>query len=203
MELSQISPSLSPATGVGAANSFADLGTEDFFKLLITQLTNQDPFEPTGNEELLRQISSIREIELSTTLTDSLRRLTGQQDFGSASMLIGQYVTGVPATGGEPERGIVVGVRFDTDGAAILQLAGGTEIPLEQVSAIQTPRRAAEALIGQTVVGVDKRDPSEPEAVEGLVTAVRLEENGEVMLELDSGDDLRLRDFTEVSTAVA
>ncbi len=62
--------------GVGTAapakkgNAFDELGSSDFLKLMLTQLTNQDPLEPTGNEELLRQISSIREIELSTTLTE-------------------------------------------------------------------------------------------------------------------------------------
>ena len=210
MDLSQIVPSLSSTTGVAGSvengshgNSFADLGTEDFFKLLIMQLTNQDPFEPTGNEELLQQISSIRDIELSTTLTESLRSLTGQQHFASASSLIGQYVTGIPVSGGQPESGIVVGVRFDASGNAVLQLASGTEMPLEQVGAIQSPLRAAEGLIGQTIVGVDQRDPSQPQVVEGLVTAVRVEEHGEILLELDTGDDLRFRDVVNVTAAAA
>lgn len=40
-----------------------ELTSQDFLKLLVTQLTYQDPLDPMGNEELLRQISSIREIE--------------------------------------------------------------------------------------------------------------------------------------------
>ncbi len=203
MDISQISPTLSPTTGVGPANTFAELGTDDFFKLLITQLTNQDPLEPTGNEELLQQISSIRDIELSTTLTESLRLLTGQQNFASASSLIGQYVSGMPASGGEPVSGMVVGVRFEADGKAVLQLADGTEMPLDQVSTIQSPLGAAEALIGQTVVGVDMREPSSPQVAEGLVTAVRTDEHGEILLELDSGDDLRFRDLTGAASAAA
>jgi hypothetical protein len=156
-----------------------------------------------GNEELLRQISSIREIELSTTLTDSLRALTGQQNFGSASALVGQYVTSLPDENGVVERGIVVGVRFAPGGGPVLLLGNGTEMPLERVSTVEPPLRAAEALIGQAVVGVDRRDRSNPEVVEGIVTGARTDASGEVMLELDTGRDLRFRDLVSVASPEA
>ena len=163
------------------------------------QLRNQDPLEPVDNAELLGQISSIREIELSTTLTESLRLLTGQQRFASASSLIGQYVTGLAGADGMAESGIVVGVRFADAGQPILQLSNGNEIPLEQVSTIESPLRAAEALVGQPIVGLDRRDPADPQVVEGIVTGVRFDTQGEVLLELDTGQDLRFRDFVRVA----
>ena len=190
-----------PSTGPPASNSFSDLASEDFLKLLITQLLTQDPLEPTGNEELLQQISSIREIELSTALTSSLGVLTGQQRFASASTLIGQYVTALPGPDGVAKAGIVVGVRFEADGRPMLQLADESEISLDQVSTIEPPIRAGEALIGLTVVGVDRRNPAEPAVVEGVVTAARIDEQDEVVLELDTGEDLRLRDFVSVTAA--
>jgi flagellar basal-body rod modification protein FlgD len=192
-----------PTTGAAAANSFADLGSEDFLRLLIMQLRNQDPLEPLGNEELLRQISSVREIELSTTLTDSLRTLTGQQRFASASSFIGQYVTGLPGPDGVADSGTVVGVRFTDSGHALLQLAGGSELPLEQVSTVQPPLRAAEALIGQVVIGIDHRDPSNLRVVQGAVTGAYADALGEVVLELDTGEDLRFRDLISVAASEA
>lgn len=186
--------------GAAPTNSFAELGSDDFLKLLIMQLRNQDPLEPVGNEELLRQISSVRDIELSTTLADSLRVLTGQQRFASASAFIGQYVTGVADEDGVAKQGVVVGVRFTEAGRPMLELANGSELPVEQVSTIEPPLRAAEALIGQPILGVDRRNPAEPRVVEGVVTAIRNDSNGEVLLELDSGDDLRFRDLMGVST---
>jgi flagellar basal-body rod modification protein FlgD len=179
------------------------MGTQDFLNLLVTQLTHQDPLEPTGNEELMRQISSIREIELSTTLTDSLRTLTGQQNFGSASSLIGQYVTGLPGQDGSAPRGMVVGVRFDEGQRIMLLLADGTELPMDQVSAIESPQRAAESLVGLKVAGVDRRDAGNDGPVEGVVTEARVDDAGNVLLELDSGHDLRLADVTTVTDAVA
>jgi flagellar basal-body rod modification protein FlgD len=191
---------LTPEVGTGSASSMADLGSEDFLRLLITELTNQDPLEPMENQDLLNQISSIRDIEASTTLTESLRMLTGQQRFSSASSLIGRYVTSVPDADGAVMRGSVVGIRFDADGQPMLQLEGGVEISIGQVATIESPERAAEALIGLVVVGVDQRDPADPKVVEGQVTSVKTGAGGEVMLELDSGDDLRFRDFVSVKS---
>ncbi len=195
---------LSPAaTNAPRPNAFADLKSEDFLKLLITQLTSQDPLEPTGNAELLDQLSSIRNIELSTTLTDSLRLLTGQQRFASASSLIGQYVTGIPDESGAAVSGIVVGIQFEADGQPVLQLSGGGVMSLAQVSMIEPPLRAAERLVGQTVIGVDRRRAGESEVVEGLVTAVLIDDQGEVVLELDTGGDLRFRDVVSLTLVEA
>ena len=191
------------APGQAAGNSVANLSSDDFFKLLITQLTSQDPLEPMENEDLLRQISSIREIELSSTLTDSLRTLTGQQRYASASSLIGKHVTSMPNDEDLVTSGTVIGVRFADDGTPILNLSGGDELPLDKVAKIESEQLAAEGLIGKTVIGVDQREPDKPEVVEGRVTSVRMDESGEVLLELDTGQDLRFRDFVSVSSAEA
>jgi len=190
-------PSAAPAA---TSNSFAELGSQDFFRLMLTQLTNQDPLEPTGNKELLEQISSIRDIELSTTLSESLRILTGQQRFTSASSLIGQHVTGTPAEDGTTPGGVVVAVRFEPDGTPVLQLANGETLPLDRVSAIMPLRRAAEAIIGQAVVGADRRPGANGAAVEGVVTAVKEDTNGDVLLELDNGGDLRFIDVVSIAS---
>jgi flagellar basal-body rod modification protein FlgD len=184
------------------ARSTAELGSGDFMKLLITQLTNQDPLEPTKNEDLLKQIASIREIELNSTLTDSLRMLTGQQRFGAASSLMGQYVTSQTQTDGGQLRGLVVGIRFDAANQPILKLSDGSELPLEQVNSIEPPGRAADAMLGQAVLGVDRRTSAAP-IVEGVVTGVRTQGQNEVVLELDDGGTIRLQDVVEVSSPVA
>ena len=199
MELSSVNALASAtASGPNAVNGDAlgTLGSQDFLRLLITQLQTQDPLEPVSNQELLNQISSIRDIEMSTTLTSSLRNMAGQQQFGAASSLIGQFVTGIPGADGVTPRGLVVGVRFVTDGQGILQLADGGELPMSRLSAIASPGEAAQALMGQGVVGVDRRDAASPEVVSGVVSGVRRDDAGDVLLELDTGMNLRLRDFT-------
>lgn len=189
------------ATTPAQNNSFAALGSQEFLQLLITQLTNQDPLEPTGNEELLRQIASIRDIELSTSMSESLRGLTGRQSFTSASALIGQYVTSLTGADGSIRSGLVVGVRFTEGNSAVLQLSSGAEVPIEQVAGVQAPRQAAEALVGRMIRGLDRRDHREIKEAEGVVVSVRIDTGGEVILELDNGSSLRLRDVTAVADA--
>lgn len=199
-----IQPASSQASGVveKKSQSPADLGSGDFFQLLITQILNQDPFQPTTNEDLLKQISSIRDIELSSTLTDSLQRLSGQQNSSAASSMIGQYATSIPAQDGAISSGLVVAVRFANGGQPVLQLSSGAELTLDQVARIEPAQQAAEALIGQRVAGIDQRVKNSPQLVEGVVSGVR-NDSGEILIELDTGGDLRLRDLIGVEQAEA
>lgn len=191
---------LSPGAAQPKSGGLGDLGSQDFLKLLLTELTNQDPLEPTDNEALLRQISSIRDLEMSTTMTESIRQLTGQQQIGSASSLIGQFVTGMPDDNGVVASGLVMGVRFADGGRPMLQLSSGAEMPLEQVASVEPAQQAAERLVGAAVIGLDRRTANDPEIVEGVVSGVSQTSTGEVVLELDTGANLRMRDVLSVVT---
>ena len=206
METIQATSLLSPLPSQSeeTRNSIAALGSDDFLKLLVAEITNQDPLEPTGNEELLRQISSIRDIEMTTSLTKSLQDMSGQQRLGTVSSLIGQFVTSASGSTGSFESGLVVGIRFNASGSPTLVLSNGIELSIDEVGTIESPLHAAEALIGKNIVGVDRRDPSDPQRIEGLVTAVRKNEHGDTMLELDTGETINLADVfgTSVTTTV-
>ena len=175
-------------------DGLAGVGTDDFLRLLVTQLRSQDPLEPMGNEELLRQIASVREIELSTTLSESLQTLVGQQRFASASSLIGHHVTAPADESGLAVSGIVSAVRFTEGGAPMLVLADGQEIPLDRVTTIQPPIEVARSLLGRGVIGLERGGAGEPRVVRGIVTDVRQSDAGEAMLELDTGDTIRFQD---------
>ncbi|MCH7813838.1 MAG: hypothetical protein IID40_07435 [Planctomycetes bacterium] len=199
MEATTIAPTTTTATPVAnAPKGGIALTGEDFFKLLIAQLSNQDPLEPTSNQELLQQLSSIRDIELSTTLTESLKSLTAQQRYASAAGLIGHYVTG-RSEGDDPARlrpeGVVTGVQFTADGAALLQLDNGLEFPLERLETVVAKQAGTTMLVGRMVTGVDRSDPEALRVIEGIVTGIRKEADGSVMLELDTGETLPLKDM--------
>ncbi|NOX59726.1 MAG: hypothetical protein GXP29_12845 [Planctomycetes bacterium] len=185
-----------------ASSATKSLGGEDFFKLLIAQLTNQDPLEPTSNQDLLNQISSIRDIELSTDLSSSLKSLTSQQRFSSASGLIGRFVTGQPGEDGAAAvKGVVTSIRFDAEGKAVLELEGGDQLPLDRISAVMDAERAAESFVNQFVTGVNRDNPEDPRVVEGIVTGRSTDSKDRVVLELDSGDNVLLRDVVSSDPA--
>jgi len=112
------------------------LKPEDFFKLLIAELQNQDPFEPMDNAKMVQQIASIREIELSSSLADALKSVTTQQRFAAAASLIGKYVVGevTDASGQKVQiEGVVTSVRFEESGNIVLELDNGEQLPLDSV----------------------------------------------------------------------
>src|SRR3954469_24330843 len=72
-----------------------DLKAEDFIKMMVTQLQNQDPMEPAKNEQLLAQMSQIGQLQSSTQLQSSLSGMVLQNQIGSAGNLIGKTIEGL------------------------------------------------------------------------------------------------------------
>ena len=202
METQSVLASSAQSAGAGQTerNAASALGGDDFFELLIAQLVNQDPLEPTSNQDLLNQISSIRDIELSTSLSDSLTMLTQQQRFASAGSLIGNFVSGQDQ-GGQEASGTVAAVRFDASGQAILELEDGTRLSLDSVESIRGGGDAGESLVGRFVTGVDRTDPASPRVIEGIVTEVTKNEAGEMAAELDTGESLPLTSVIDARAA--
>lgn len=122
---------------------YDDISSEDFFALMIAELQSQDPLNPKDNQQLLQQMSSIRQMEQSTRLTKTLEALAQEQRFGSTAGLIGHYIAGrvQDSAGNFTEiQGLVIGVRFEGNGNAILELHNGKSLPaasVEQVTLIE------------------------------------------------------------------
>ncbi len=122
---------------------YDDISSEDFFALMIAELQSQDPLNPKDNQQLLQQMANIRQMEQSATLTKTLESLAQEQRFGTTAGLIGHYIAGrVQDSGGNSTeiRGLVIGVRFEGSGNAILELHNGKFIPassVEQVTLIE------------------------------------------------------------------
>ena len=114
----------------------AQLKTDDFIKMMITQLQNQDPLEPAKNQELLAQMSQIGQLQSQTLLQESLQGLVLQQNLGAAGNLIGKVVDGVDDAG-EQARGLVTSVRVQ-DKQVLLELDNGKRLSLGKVTGIAT-----------------------------------------------------------------
>ena len=137
-------------SSVGAASSIPGnqvkgskmaLKPEDFIKMMITQLQNQDPMEPAKNEELLAQMSQIGQLQSSTDLQTSLKTLVMQNNIGSAGNMIGKMVHGLDERGA-PIAGLVNSVRVEDDQVA-LELDNGKSLAMKNVTSIATAPVAA------------------------------------------------------------
>jgi flagellar basal-body rod modification protein FlgD len=52
------------------------LGQDAFLKLLVTQLTHQDPTKPMDNAEYITQLATFSQLEQLTKISDSVETLT-------------------------------------------------------------------------------------------------------------------------------
>jgi flagellar basal-body rod modification protein FlgD len=72
-----------------------ELGQDEFFKLMITQLKNQDPMKPMENGEFLAQIAQFSTVNGITALQESFATLAGSLQSGQAiqaSTMVGRNV---------------------------------------------------------------------------------------------------------------
>src|SRR5262245_32104576 len=120
-----------PSANQIKSNKFA-LKTEDFIKMMVTQLQNQDPLEPAKNQELLAQMSQIGQLQSQTMLQESLQGMVLQQSLGSAGNLIGKMVQGLDDHG-EQISGLVNSVRVEKN-EVFLELDSGKHLSLGNVT---------------------------------------------------------------------
>ena len=116
------------------SNGFSDISSEDFVKILVTELTQQDPLSPNDTQAVLEQLSSLRNIESQVDLQDKLEALVSQNQVAQASGMIGKVVEGLDGND-QKVGGQVVSVRV-VDGAAVLELDTGKTLPMNRVTTI-------------------------------------------------------------------
>ena len=86
-------PTPAPTDPANGPRKLEDLDIDDFLKLMITELTNQDPLNPMDNAQLVEQIGQIRDISATSKLSDTLDSVMTGQSLTTASSLIGKRVT--------------------------------------------------------------------------------------------------------------
>lgn len=121
-------------SGAAAPNRFAELQSDDFVRVMIEELSHQDPFNPQDSAALLEQLSSLRNIESQFSLQEKLESLVLQNQISAAGGLIGRMVTGLDANNNAVQ-GMVTSVRVQ-DGQAILELDSGGALPMDRVTRI-------------------------------------------------------------------
>jgi flagellar basal-body rod modification protein FlgD len=119
--MSQIQNTLtSAATATNQATSdqrgggLQDLDLDQFLKLIITELQNQDPLSPTDNAALMEQVGQLRSLSANDKLTTTLTSFSITQELTTASSLIGRKVNGIDDDG-SPVNGEVGSVSVKID----------------------------------------------------------------------------------------
>ncbi|WP_336645800.1 flagellar hook assembly protein FlgD [Microbacterium sp. USHLN186] len=109
------------------------LDSEVFLKLLVTQLSNQDPSSPMNTNEMIAQttqLASMEQLTQLTTMTSESFALSMRQ---TAAALIGREAQYVDADGAS-HTGTVSAVSFA--GPVPLVTVGGASVPLDALSGL-------------------------------------------------------------------
>ena len=69
------------------------LGQDDFLKILITQLSYQDPTAPMEDKEFIAQMAQFSSLEQMTNMSSEFSKLSGTLNLNSAIGMIGKNVT--------------------------------------------------------------------------------------------------------------
>jgi flagellar basal-body rod modification protein FlgD len=92
------------------ATSAFGLGFDALLKIILTQLTYQDPLKPMDNFQFVSQLAQFSQIQQGQTANDHLEILVSAQATSQATSLLGTRVD-VPA-GGTTLSGKVTGIAF-------------------------------------------------------------------------------------------
>lgn len=133
-QLSTVDPLQEAVQTPRTVNRFNDMSSEDFIRIMFTELSNQDPFQPNDSSALLEQLNSIRSIESDLTLVDQLKALVLENQLASAANLIGKHVTGLTSANDRVTGQVVSVTRQGND--VELELDSGHRLSIESVEAI-------------------------------------------------------------------
>jgi len=131
-------PSATPPAATGNPLNQLD-NTQEFLKLLVAQLQNQDPLNPSDPTQFMSEIAQLTAVQSQTTAA-------AEQQTTAADSMIGMDVTGV-GTNGAPVTGVVSSVLLSPSGPPTL-MVGSTALSLSSVTEVSQAAAAGTGAAG-------------------------------------------------------
>lgn len=113
-------------SSTGVDLSANGIGLNDFLKILLTQLTYQDPLKPMDNQQFMAQIAQFTTLEQTQQLNGKIDALLSTQASLQSVGLIGRTVD-ITTSAGAPMTGTVLSLALSGDSPQIsVQTTQGT-----------------------------------------------------------------------------
>lgn len=154
-------------SSVNAVSSTSAAALQDqYMKLLVTQLSHQDPLDPMDNAQMTSQMVGLAQLEQSEKLNSNFSSMLRSQQVSNAGYLIGRTVTGMP-TGDDAEAitGVVTEARL-VDGKVQAVVKGQT-IPLENITAVSDGSAEVSQVYQEVLAGLT---PTEQTALQSVLS---------------------------------
>jgi len=129
---------INAVTTTTSSSANSNITLQDFLKVLMTQLTYQDPLKPMDNEQFMAQIAQFTALGQTQQVNANVQTLVGNQAAEQSVGLIGKTVSITTSSG--PESGTVSAI--DLSGSSPLLTVtptGGTAITgvsLSQITSV-------------------------------------------------------------------
>lgn len=115
------------------------LGQEDFLKILLTQLTYQDPLKPLDNQQFIAQMAQFTALEQTRQLNSGMDTLLTLQATNQAVSLLNRTVEVATVSGSKV--GQVTTVSFSNGSPSLtVKMADGsllTDLSMSQISIVR------------------------------------------------------------------
>ncbi len=124
-------------TSTAVTNATNDtLGKDAFLKLLIAELSNQDPLNPMEDREFISQMATFSSLEQMQNMNNTLEGIAQVNRFNAANY-IGKAVAFTKGEGTEAQQvaAVVNHVWFDPNGVTILDTTEG-EVALNDIEGV-------------------------------------------------------------------
>ena len=125
----------SPTTLQGSS-----MGMEDFLKILLTQLTYQDPLKPMDNQEFMAQMAQFTALEQSQQVNEKISLLVANQAALQSIGLIGRAVDLTTAEGNKLSGTVsALSLSGESPSLTVTTSAGATlaGVSLSQITAVR------------------------------------------------------------------
>jgi flagellar basal-body rod modification protein FlgD len=115
-----------------------EMGKEQFLKILVTQLQNQDPTKPMEDREMIGQMAQLSVLEQLSNLNQSLSSYlfsNNEKNLSQYSSMLEKKVTWTNPEMNQLESGIVTGINYK-DNQVYFQI-GEQEIASTEIKSVE------------------------------------------------------------------
>lgn len=107
------------------------MGKDDFLKILVTQLSHQDPTAPMKDQEFIAQMAQFSSLEQMQNISSSMNRMADRQ----ALDLVGKFIVGTDSSTGDDVMGEARAIFYDGSGKTFVKV-GNAAVDLNQIKVI-------------------------------------------------------------------
>jgi flagellar basal-body rod modification protein FlgD len=185
------------------------LGKDDFMKILMTQLQNQDPLNPMQDKDFIAQMATFSTLEQITNLSKSMETFIesqGQNNLIAYNQFVGKEVTWhklEDSTEGKTEieegKGIVSSVRFKDNEVQFIMEDGTTLAPgnVSQVNHNESGYGVNSLVNASSLIGKTVYWSKEGTQLNSVVTSVS-KRDGSLWFHLENGEKVKDGTITKI-----